>query len=430
MSSPRAAAGALRACEPIPHGCHAPDAAAGPPPGQAAALPRQSSELAAATRRALEELPATAQETPTPAHVPQGAAASHFPCPAFLQRPGYFHSINIGVLGAPGAGISSLVNALRRKRPAGVAGATPVTCDTAPVGCTKTTARPGAYKLCACCFDGPCSACAGAPEVDTSRSSATQSTVRLWDMPGITSKSMESWEETVREMGFRFFDAFVLVVSRRVSDQDLYVASELTNMGVPFLVARTKVDVDIKNEAHDHSISSEAALAMLRRSTDDAGFSESFLVSARSPDGLDMPVLRLSLLVLVRLRRCRDFQHTSPLLSARVSICSDLGVPICADPSARSFEDAKCGYGSCCPICEKAFASQASAGNSVDEPGAVCRWCEIRICAPCMEMLCSGGRDKAHCPSCNLPRVIDSRDVHWSGHWWSWLTSGWVWLFS
>merc|ERR1719215_658619 len=72
-----------------------------------------------------------------PEHAPD--SAENWPVPSFLEDVGYERTINIAVFGASGTGKSSLVNALRGKRPGDT--------DAAPVGVQETTTEPVHYNL-------------------------------------------------------------------------------------------------------------------------------------------------------------------------------------------------------------------------------------------------------------------------------------------
>mmetsp|Transcript_115558 Transcript_115558/g.373348 ORF Transcript_115558/g.373348 Transcript_115558/m.373348 type:complete len:358 (-) Transcript_115558:133-1206(-) len=322
----------------------------------------------------LEAVVAAAAETARPPHTPHGLATSRFPVPSHLRQAGYEHTVNIGVLGAPGSGCSSLINALRHKGPRDR--------GAAPVGSTRTTKRPTAYALCG---EGPAqdlevregSLDGNSPGQSSAGCSAL---VRLWDLPGVPSH--HSMECTCRDLGLRYYDAVVVVCARRVTQGDQQLVYELACWGVPHFFVRTKVDIDMKCEANDHGLSEGEAIQHLRDGLDRQGLESIFLVSARKPGKYELQRLLANLLAAVRARRR----------------------PADAD---KDF----------CPVCGCCFSEG-------DGPPHTCRSCEAEVCDECTGLL-MGERSEAHCPCCNEPSAISNACSWW---WWWWPTWRWLWL--
>lgn len=280
----------------------------------------------------------------TPQHAPGRADAVNFPLPDYLRDAGYEQTINIGVFGTAGSGKSSLVNALRGRKPGDA--------DAAPVGVEETTEMPQSYslvdadaKLAEKVLDNP------GTEVEKRRNTRP---VRVWDLPGAGTSRFPS-SGCVREMGLRYYDVIVLVVSGRVTETDIIVAHELERFKVPHFVARSQVDVDMENELEDHSGSPEEVSKGLRRDMVAQGFSQVFLVSSRHPFSYDFHQLSSSIVASVQAKR-------------------------------RVHKDENC------PICFELFDRDL-------RKACHCHWCSNVVCSVCAIQL-QGKLDETPCPFC------------------------------
>lgn len=273
-----------------------------------------------------------------PEHAPIDKTAENFPLPAFLEHAGYERTINVGVFGMTGSGKSSLINALRRKQPGD--------SDAAPVGVQETTCEPVAYNL------------IGSPQRydygTTGEPKENSRAIRIWDLPGVGTAAFPS-ENCMREMGLRYFDVVILVVSGSPSETDLTIAEDLDTFKVPHFTVRSQVDIDIENEIVDYSVAAEEAEALIRTEMSQKGFSSVFLVSSRQPEKYDFQQLVGNIVASVQARRR---VHTK--------------------------DDA-------CPICFEKF----------DEEHKCCRchWCRNSVCSVCTVQL-QGKLEETPCPFC------------------------------
>lgn len=298
----------------------------------------------------LESLIDAAQASPRPPHVPapySGVKHSCYPVPYYLADAGYDHSVNVAVLGTPGSGKSSLVNALRRKHARDP--------DGAPVGAVKTTTKPLSYPL--------------APEtlVNSLASWNKMAAVRLWDLPAVDVGT--AVEDASRNLGLLYFDVVLVVSCRRVTEADKRLVEELSCLGVPHFVVRTKIDLDVENEHTDFRRSERETVRRVRGILDRNDFKFSFLVSSRQPDGYDMKRLIQSLIATVRVRRSSDDYNKD-------------GCPVCG------------GY------------LQGMEDNPVN-----CASCDTDICGSCASRI-SDEHGHAPCPVCHEP-VSDSESWFW-----------------
>jgi len=248
--------------------------------------------------------------------------------------------INIGILGAPGSGKSSLVNALL--------GLGPGDDGAAPVGATEaTTTSPRQYTLYVEGDDFECSL-----EAKTDN----PVTVCLWDLPAIGSKRYPDGA-TVDNMSLASLDVVWIVYSRRVGLVEIELAKRLENiLKVPHIMIRSQVDLDIENEAEDHGTSEDEVLRQLKAAAAAEGFPSVFTVSSRQPQQYDFPHLLSSISVVAKGRR---------------RLRESLDCPICFETFAAS-EDAQC---------------------------CICNWCGNAVCGPCAAQL-RGKLEEAPCPFC------------------------------
>lgn len=181
----------------------------------------------------------------------------NYPQPTWLEN--IEGTLNVGVVGNAGVGKSLLINKLRRMRP-GAAG-------WAPVGVNETTREPTMYP-----FPG-------------------QPQVRLWDLPGAGTAAVPS-ETYVQDMGLRYFDKVLICTAGRFTSTEVALRAELERHDVPFLMVRTKVDIDVWNNHEDNGLDEKATVAQIRDDLkDNHCVACAYLVSSRDVDSYDMPLL-------------------------------------------------------------------------------------------------------------------------------------------
>lgn len=179
----------------------------------------------------------------------------NYPIPAWLSCDG---RMNVAVTGNAGVGKSLLINRLRRIRP-GADG-------WAPVGIEETTMTPTAYEF------------PGEPRV------------RLWDLPGAGTEAFPL-ETYIQTMGLRYFDRVIIVSAGRFTSTEVALKAELERKGVPYVMVRTKVDIDVANNLEDNRLAEADTIAQMLAAFRSNGIDRAFLVSLREPDRFEFPSL-------------------------------------------------------------------------------------------------------------------------------------------
>ncbi len=106
-------------------------------------------------------------------------------------------------------------------------GLSPEDDGAAPVGITETTHEPEEYPH---------------PE---------HSNFVLWDLPGVGTTSFPKLSYHM-EIAATRYDFFLIVSAGRFTENDMWLASELQNLGKPYFFVRTKVNEDIAHDKEDH----------------------------------------------------------------------------------------------------------------------------------------------------------------------------------
>jgi len=299
--------------------------------------------------------------------------------PLFMQDAGYKQTINLGVIGPPGSGKSSLINALR--------GLIPRDPDAAPVGIQATTQEPAPYALhqstggdegiANSSFPSSRSSSfgdmrGGALELDVFDTASrghpnsvgscvpltprAATAVRLWDLPGIGLRGQKR-EAYIQELGLPYFDVVLIVFSSRITGVELEMAHLLEDVcKVPHLMVRSQVDLDVESEALDHGRAEDEVLLQLKAEALAEGLNSVFLVSARHPEKYELSQLAASIFGMVKARQ-RAHCETE------------------------------------CPICYEPF------GKDEDHIRCTCHWCGNAVCGRCAHEL-RGRQGEAPCPFC------------------------------
>mmetsp|Transcript_68210 Transcript_68210/g.142545 ORF Transcript_68210/g.142545 Transcript_68210/m.142545 type:complete len:459 (-) Transcript_68210:55-1431(-) len=184
-------------------------------------------------------------------------ARQDYPQPKWLEN--LEGTINIGVVGNSGVGKSLLINKIRRVRPQAH--------GWAPVGVKETTREPTMYQF------------------------LSQPNVRLWDLPGAGTEAIPS-STYIQDMGLRYFDKVLILTAHRFTSMEVELRKELEQHKVPYFLVRTKIDIDIWNNQQDNNCKAATTMKQIRRDLNvNHGVEKVFLISARDPDGYDMPAL-------------------------------------------------------------------------------------------------------------------------------------------
>lgn len=190
---------------------------------------RQHAAEAAQLEHELEQVArARAEEQRRTAEL-QAQIAREWPRPAWLPQSG----VHFGVTGRSGVGKSTLVNAIRGKRP-GEPGA-------APVGVTETTMQPVCYRI----EDGPLAG------------------LCIWDLPGAGTMNFPA-AEYIKRFGLRYFSGLLIANSGRFEELDLALFHEACTWALPSYLVRTKADSDILENEADHGLSPQETLDEIR----------------------------------------------------------------------------------------------------------------------------------------------------------------------
>jgi len=181
----------------------------------------------------------------------------NYPHPVWLEK--YEGTMNVAITGNSGAGKSLLINRIRRVKPGSYLWA--------PVGVIETTMAPTMYT-----FPG-------------------RDQFRLWDLPGADTQNFPR-ETYISKMGLRYFDAVLIVSAGRFTETELELRKELEQHQVPFLMVRTKVDIDVMNNITDNKVEELETLNTIRDEFfKQHGNHRSYLVSSREPEKYDMSLL-------------------------------------------------------------------------------------------------------------------------------------------
>ncbi|CAF2677723.1 unnamed protein product [Rotaria sp. Silwood2] len=128
------------------------------------------------------------------------------------------YSLHIAVTGNSGVGKSSFINAIR--------GVTPNSPDAAKTGVTECTREPQAYPH------------------------SMHQNLTFWDLPGCGTPNYPR-ENYLERISFKQFDVVIIICSGRFTEDDGWLAEEMTKMNKPFFFLRSKIDQEIINAQRD-----------------------------------------------------------------------------------------------------------------------------------------------------------------------------------
>jgi len=360
-------------------------------------------EAQAARRRAEEEVP-------------------NYPVPEYLAEAASSGNVNIAVVGAPGSGRSSFVNALR--------GVGTKDRGAAKVGVVSSAEGPQMYRLhgqhrvilrragrpsipkaaeaervgkhieedslhigdwlllkdTSQDLDGKIAEVVAAYErscwlvklSDGKRRKVRRSQIKgrladcnIWDLPGAGSKDFpQKWY--LQMMGIRHFDMVILVTADRFTEAELMLLQELQSWNVPFFLVRNKVDNAIelrleeesKEEERKREVAEETVAAIREHFETEYGLDTVYLVSSRAEwrDRLDFRKLESHIALALQCTRGVTMEQECPVCMERYA---DFG----GDGESRQELD-DCGHTLCrsclvsvrprgCPICRQAIVVAA-----------------------------------------------------------------------
>jgi predicted GTPase len=142
--------------------------------------------------------------------------------------------VNIGITGDSGSGKSTLINTLRGLSPAQEGAAT--------IGTVETTMAPVAYEH------------------------PNYKNIVFWDLPGMGTPSYPR-DSYIQQLNMeKKFDFFLIVISGRFSENDLWLAKQLRRMHRPYFFVRSKLDIDIAmKRKHQPNVSDDNVIGEVRR---------------------------------------------------------------------------------------------------------------------------------------------------------------------
>ncbi|XP_052000677.1 interferon-inducible GTPase 5-like isoform X2 [Xyrauchen texanus] len=141
-------------------------------------------------------------------------------------------TLNIAITGMTGAGKSSFVNSLR--------GLPNDDERAAPTGTTETTMKSNMYPH------------------------PTMPNVKIWDLPGIGSPKFRA-KKYLKDVKLHTYDFFLIVTSERFRENDIELAKAIQKNKKLFYFIRTKIDNDIRAEAHKKDFDEQMLLNSIRR---------------------------------------------------------------------------------------------------------------------------------------------------------------------
>jgi len=130
--------------------------------------------------------------------------------------------VNIGFTGNSGVGKSSTINTLRDL-------VSPDEPGWAKVSVNEETKMPTPYEY------------------------PRNPKIKLWDLPGVGTRSFPL-DSYLQKVNFEPYDAFVIIFAGRLTENDLWLAREITRMGKQFIFVRSKVHIDVENARKTYSI--------------------------------------------------------------------------------------------------------------------------------------------------------------------------------
>ncbi len=112
------------------------------------------------------------------------------------------------------------------------------------------------------------------------------------DLPGCGTESFPKDSYISKFNLLNGYDCFIIVMSNRVFEDDVYLYQELKKANIPCFIVRNQIDIAIDNEKYENTLSEEETLNKVRKFVIEKTQAEKvYLVSARKPLLWDMPIL-------------------------------------------------------------------------------------------------------------------------------------------
>ncbi|XP_060567231.1 interferon-inducible GTPase 5-like [Ruditapes philippinarum] len=173
--------------------------------------------------------------------------------------------VNIAVTGNSGNGKSSFINSFR--------GLKAYSEGAAKVGVDETTFEPKDYMH------------------------PINKNIVLWDLPGVGTQNFPK-NTYLQAVDFHKYEYFLIITATRFTENDIWLANEVQNLGKKFIFIRTKMSIDVSNDGHDNpGICKDDTVSKVRQAmakhVKDAGFEEIrvFLIDNHFPLDYDFPDL-------------------------------------------------------------------------------------------------------------------------------------------
>lgn len=230
--------------------------------------------------------------------------------------------VEIGFLGKPGAGKSSLINALR--------GLAADDVGAAPIGVMEGTISPS-------CYAHP-----------------RYKNLELWDLPGIGTTKFNR-EYYLKSINLFVFECFIFVSCCRFTSDELWLANFIREKGKTVYFVRTKIGNDIRNDCISHPKTHDVCSFLTRIREDYAHFLQGrqtrlFLIDSYIPTEFDFQdlvqhikkilvlSLAMDLKVLVDLKK-EVLQRGIPWLSVRQLFRFEQGIREACHTQFKFYKD-------------------------------------------------------------------------------------------
>ncbi|XP_060583122.1 T-cell-specific guanine nucleotide triphosphate-binding protein 2-like [Ruditapes philippinarum] len=180
------------------------------------------------------------------------------------------YPLHTGVTGNSGSGKSSFINTLR--------GLTALDDGAAAVGVDETTQNCAQYEH---------------PD---------NKSFIVWDLPGVGTPNFPK-ESYLAQVGYERFDFFIVVSKTRFTENDMWLAKQITHSGKTFFFVRTNIEADVANDKRTSKNHNENTLLRSMKQNAEANLQKGginnpkvFLIDNYAPEKYDFGKLNNELL--------------------------------------------------------------------------------------------------------------------------------------